>query len=179
MSATMRKAVGEIITSLKKLPEPGKKNGSFWDFMKNQLAEESEWDQKHIKIIEKEIDHYLTKLDMKNITDLWNATPAAEESLDDKKIDLKKMKADITDEMIGQVMDRMDDNYSSHDSHYPASTETSYYSNSKKPGEPEEGGNDIDEDSEPENVPDEKVDLDDEDDLLNDESESDEDEYKY
>lgn len=175
MSAAMRNAVGEIITSLKKLPEPGKKNGSFWDFMKNQLAEESEWDQKHIKIIEKEIDHYLSKLDKKNITDLWNATPAAEEHLDDKNIDTKKMKADITDEMIGQVMDRMDDNYSSRDTHSP-SAEESYYSNSKKSSKNEESN--LDEDSEPESVPDEDVDLED-DDLFNDESESDEDEYKY
>ncbi|MBI1937166.1 MAG: hypothetical protein HYS25_03490 [Ignavibacteriales bacterium] len=175
MSATMRKAVGEIITLLKKLPEPGKKNGSFWDFMKNQLVEESEWDQKHIKIIEKEIDHYLTNLDKKNITDLWNATPAAEEHLDDKKIDTKKMKADITDEMIGQVMDRMDDNYSSRDSHY-ASAEDSYFSSSKKSEKDEES--DLDEDSKPEGAPDEDVDLQDED-LFNDESESDEDEYKY
>lgn len=174
MSAAMRKAVGEIITSLKKLPEPGKKNGSFWDFMKNQLVEESEWDQKHIKIIEKEIDHYLTKLDKKNITDLWNATPAAEELLDDKKVDAKKMKADITDEMIGQVMDRMDDNYSSRDSHLPSSEE-SYYSSAKKSSDNEESGSD--EESEPGNTPDEDVDLDD--DLFTDESESDEDDYKY
>ncbi len=117
MSGIMKKLVDDVITSLKKLPEPGKKSGSFWDFMKSQLTEEGEWEQKHIQTIEKEIDKLLSKLDKKNIEELWCSTPAAENSLDDKP-SVKQMKSDIKDELVGQVMDRMDENYSRRDSFF-------------------------------------------------------------
>ncbi len=176
MSITMRKAVTEIITSLKKLPEPGKKNGSFWDFMKKQLADEGEWDQKHIKTITKEIDTLLAKLDKKSLTDLWKATPAADEKIDEgKKVDVPEMKDDITDEMIGQVMDRMDDNYSSRDSYY-SSSESLYSAEKETPKKEDE---DFNPDTEPEEIPDEDLDLDDDDDLFNEDEEEDEDEFKY
>jgi len=170
----MRKAVSEIITTLKKLPEPGKKSGSFWDFMKSQLADEGEWDQKHIKTITKEIDSLLVKLDKKSLNDLWKSTPAADEKTDEgKKVELQEMKDDITDEMIGQVMDRMDDNYSSRDSYYSSSE--SYYASEKTKDKKDE---DFDPDSEPEEITDEDIDLED-DELFNDDTEDDEDDFKY
>ena len=166
----MRKAVTEIITKLKKLPEPGKKTGSFWNFMKNQLMEEGEWDQKHIKTIEKEIETYLTKLDKKSLLEMWKATPEGEEKYDDDvKIDVKEMKTDIIDEMVGQVMDRMDDNYSSRDSFLPTQS-AAFAENSKK-------SEDDDEDAEPKDIPEDDIDLDD--DNIFDEDIEDEDDYRF
>lgn len=174
MSITMRKAVTEIITSLKKLPEPGKKTGSFWDFMKGQLADEGEWDQKHIRTITKEIDTLLSKLDKKSLTDLWKSTPAADEKIDEgKKVDVPEMKDDITDEMIGQVMDRMDDNYSSRESYY--TTSESFYATEKIDNKKDE---DPDSDIEPEDITEEDLDLND-DDLFSEEPEDDEDDFKF
>ncbi len=173
MSTTMRKAVAEIITKLKKLPEPGKKTGSFWDFMRNQLMDEGEWDQKHIKVIEKEIEAYLTKLDKKSLIEMWKATPEGEEKYDDDvKIDVKEMKTDIVDEMVGQVMDRMDDNYSSRDSFMPTQSE-SFAGNGKKhsPGE------NPDEETEPEDISDEDVPLDD--DLFNENIDDEDEDFKF
>ncbi len=170
----MRKAVTEIITSLKKLPEPGKKTGSFWDFMKGQLADEGEWDQKHIRIITKEIDTLLSRLDKKSLTDLWKSTPAADEKIvEGKKVDLPEMKYDITDEMIGQVMDRMDDNYSLRESYYVPSE--SYYATEKIEDKKDE---DPDSDIEPEDIIEEDLDLND-DDLFSEEPEDDEDDFKF
>lgn len=170
----MRKAVTDIITSLKKLPEPGKKTGSFWDFMKGQLADEGEWDQKHIRTITKEIDTLLSKLDKKSLTDLWKSTPAADEKIDEeKKVDVPEMKDDITDEMIGQVMDRMDDNYSSRESYYVPSE--SYYAAEKID---EKKVEDPDSDIEPEDITEEDLDLND-DDLFSEEPEDDEDDFKF
>ena len=169
----MRKAVGEIITRLKKLPEPGKKTGSFWDFMKSQLLEESEWDQRHIKIIEKEIDVYLSKVDKKTLNEMWKATPQGEEKFDeDKKFDTKEMKADIIDEMVGQVMDRMDDNYSSRDSIYPTVGAESFHDSSTETKSKE----DVDDESDPNDFKDDNLDLDD--DLFTDDLD-DEDDYKF
>ena len=171
MSATMRKAVNEIITKLKKLPEPGKKTGSFWDFMKSQLMEEGQWEQKHIKVIEKEIDTYLTKLDKKSLIEMWKATPEGEEKYDDDiKFDVKEMKTDIVDEMIGQVMDRMDDNYSSRDSFYPPQTAT--FEESKRI-EDDENTNEEDIND----IPDEDIDLDD--DLFNEGIDDEDDDYRF
>lgn len=165
----MKKAIDEIIKSLKKLPEPGKKSGSFWNFMKSQLVEESQWDPKHIKIIEKEIDNYLTKLDKKSLTEMWKETPIGSEKFDTtKKIDVKEMKADISDELIGEVMNRMDENYSSRESFF-LEPEESIYSNKNEDVE-----ND-DEDIEPEDLSDEDINLDD--DFFNEEDEDDE--YNY
>ena len=145
MSASMRKAVTEIIGQLKKLPEPGKKTGSFWNFMKSQLVDEGEWDQRHIKTIEKEIDAYLSKVDKKTLNEMWKATPQGEENFDeDKKFDVKEMKTDIIDEMIGQVMDRMDDNYSSRGSYLPPVIDSSYESEKKEDAPEEESEPDID-----------------------------------
>ncbi|MGK9476815.1 hypothetical protein [Melioribacter sp. OK-6-Me] len=170
MSKTMKKLVDDVITSLKKLPEPGKKSGSFWDFMKSQLTEEGEWEQKHIQTIEKEIDKLLSKLDKKNIEELWSATPAAEDSIDDKP-SVKQMKSDIKDELVGQVMDRMDENYSRRDSFF--AEEENYISDEDEEKEESEdepplgdiGNIDID---------DEDIDIDD---LLDDNIEDDEDLY--
>lgn len=174
MSATMRKSVSEIITKLKKLPEPGKKTGSFWDFMRSQLMDEGEWDQKHIKVIEKEIDACLTKLDKKSLIELWKATPEGEEKYDDDmKVDVKEMKTDITDEMVGQVMDRMDDNYSSRDSYFPAQSESSVRNNTK--GNKETSEDDV---KEPDDLADDDLNLDDED-LFNEDMEDEDDDYKF
>lgn len=132
MSYKMKKAVEEIITSLKKLPEPGKKTGSFWNFMKSQLTDDSQWDPRHIKIIEDEIDKYLSKLDKKSIAEMWKETPNGVDKFDMvEKTDIKEMKADILDELIGRVMDRMDEKYSSRDSLF-LETEESAYSSKKK-----------------------------------------------
>ena len=173
MSATMRKAVTEIITKLKKLPEPGKKTGSFWNFMKSQLMDEGEWEQKHIKIIEKEIDAYLTKLDKKSLIEMWKATPEGEEKYDDDvKIEVKEIKTDIIDEMVGQIMDRMDDNYSSRDSFFPTQSAT-FAEGSKNSGDEEAG----EEDAEPKSIPEDDIDLDD--DLFNDDIEDEDDDYRF
>jgi len=168
----MRKAVTDIIVKLKKLPEPGKKTGSFWDFMKGQLMEEGQWDQKHLKVIEKEIERFLGKLDKKSLADMWRATPTGEEKFDnDNKVEESEMKTDIIDEMVGQVMDRMDDNYSSRDTIYPPNQ--SYVSSEKKSVDDGES----DEDADPDQITDEDLDLDDE--LFNEDIDDEDDDYKF
>jgi hypothetical protein len=127
MAVTMKKAVMEVIDSLKKLPEPGKKTGSFWNFMKSQLLEEGQWDQEQISVIEKEIDKILGKLGSENLHELWLESPRGQQKFDDDiKADISEMKEDIKDEMIGQVMDRMDDNYAARDNYYPANEPMEY-----------------------------------------------------
>jgi hypothetical protein len=173
VSAIMRKAVDDIITSLKKLPEPGKKTGSFWDFMKSQLMLESEWDQRHIKIIEKEIDSYLTKIDKKTLIEMWKATPQGEEQFDeDKKVAVKEMKTDIIDEMVGQVMDGMDDNYGSRESVYTPAGPSSYSDSEGKKGEEEES------DEEPDELPEDSDDLSLDDEFFDEDLDED-DEFKF
>jgi hypothetical protein len=169
----MSKIVVEVVASLKKLPEPGKKTGSFWDFMKGQLLEEGTWEKSHLSIIENEIDGHLSRLDPQELTDLWKKTDAGSDKFDsDKKVDPKEMKSDLSDELMGQVMDRMDDNYSSRDSFYPSQT---YY----EPIEKKEAEEEIFEDeSEPEKIEDEELNLND-DDLFDEESFDEEDEAHF
>ena len=45
MAASMKKIVGDVISSLKKHPSPEKKGKSFWDYLKEQLYSETTWDQ--------------------------------------------------------------------------------------------------------------------------------------
>ncbi|MCL4547337.1 MAG: hypothetical protein M1495_02085 [Bacteroidetes bacterium] len=162
MSNQMNKITNDVIAALKKFPAPGKKSGSFWDFMKSQLADDSTWDQSHLKVIEKEIDTHLSKLDKKSITELWKNTDVGGGKYEsEKKVETKEMKTDLTDELMGMVMDRMDDNYSSRDSYH---AETSYFEPAAKS---ENGEEDFDEDKEPE-VVDEDLNLDD-DELFDDE----------
>lgn len=171
MSTTMRKAVSEIVTRLKKLPEPGKKTGSFWDFMKSQLMSEGEWDQKHIKTIEKEIGNYLAKVDKKSLIEMWKATPNGEEKYDDDiNFDVKEMKEDITDEMIGQVMDSMDDNYEAKDAGLVSGGQTFAPKTNTKNTDDEFDDSDTDGS---EDFKDDDIDIDD--DIFNDEEDDDED----
>ncbi|MCX6175258.1 MAG: hypothetical protein NTZ27_10940 [Ignavibacteriales bacterium] len=163
----MKKIVNDVVTVLKKYPSPEKKGQTFWDYLKSQLYSESTWDQKDIKVIEKEIDNCLSKLDKKDLTEMWKNTDKGTEKFEaEKKVEAKEMKADLSDELLGQVMDRMDDNYSSKDTYY-SQPDPVLYSNVPK------GENDLDDDSEPENINEEEVELDD--DLLGDD-EFDEDE---
>jgi hypothetical protein len=165
----MKKIVNDVVTTLKKFPEPGKKTGSFWNFMKAQLAEESTWEEKHIKVIEKEIDVHLTKLDKKDLIEMWKNTDKGWEKFEeDKKVDVKEMKEDLTDELLGQVMDRMDDSYSSRESYFTHQVEPNYTSNKKH------GDEDFEEEAEPENIDDEELDIDDDEILDNEKFEDDE-----
>jgi len=134
------------------------------------LYEETQWDPEHIKIIEGEIDNYLSKLDKKSLTEMWKETPNGNEKFDrTSKPDIKEMKADITDDLIGRVMDRMDEKYSSRDSFFMDQEEPAY-SNKKKKSE------DDDEDiEEPEDFTEEDFGFDD--DMFNENSEDDD--YNY
>jgi hypothetical protein len=86
----------------------------------------------------------------------------------EKKVEVKEMKEDLSDELLGQVMDRMDDNYSSKDSYY-IPHDPPLYSEAKK------DDNDLDEDAEPEDIEDEDINLEDDKLFEDDESEDDED----
>jgi len=175
MQYTMKKTVTEIITTLKKLPHPEKKTGSFWEFMKSQLADEGEWDQKHIKVIEKEIDTFLSKVDKKSLIEMWKDTPAGDEKFDEsKKPDVKEIKADLTEEILGQVMDQMDENYVARDTFF--SQEEPIYGTERDNRE-ESSVEDFDLDKEPDEISDEEIDFDDND--LFDEGDEEDDDFKY
>ncbi len=157
MSAKTNKIVEDVIASLKQLPAPGKKTGSFWDFMKAQLSDEGTWNQSHLQVIEKEINNQLHKLDKQTIQDMWMDTEAgSEKSESDKKVGVAEMKEDLTDVLMGDVMDRMDDNYTSRDTFY---TESTYVNESSKEDIDDK---EFDEDAEPDKVEDEELNMDDE-----------------
>ncbi|MEK6552270.1 MAG: hypothetical protein AABZ54_02325 [Bacteroidota bacterium] len=154
MATSTKKIVNDVVTALKKSPSPEKKGQTFWDYLKSQLYSESTWDQKDLEVIEKEVDNCLNKLDKKDLTEMWKNTDRGMEKFEaEKKVEEKEMKADLSDELLGQVMDRMDDNYSSRDSYY-SQPDPITYSNDKK------GEKDFDDDSEPENINEEEVELD-------------------
>ncbi len=109
----MNKIATDVIASLKKKPSPDRSGSSFWDFMKEQLYSDSTWDQNDLKTIEKEISVQLDQLENKELTNLWRISIVGMDKLDDgKKADVSEMKEDLTGDILGQVMDRMDDNYS-------------------------------------------------------------------
>ncbi len=162
METNINKIANEIISSLKKMPSPANKKDSFWDFMKSQLADEGTWDQNHLKVIEKEIGNHLAKIDKKTLNEMWLGIAAGIEKIDsDTKVDVKEMKADLTDELFGMVMDRMDDNYSSRDNNY--FSESNVVEKSAK-----EDDEDFVDDAEPEKIEDEDLNLED-DELFDDE----------
>ena len=155
MPTTTKKIVNDVVAALKKKSSPEKKGQTFWDYLRSQLYSESTWDPKDIKAIEKEIDNCLSKLDKKELTDLWKNTDRGGEKLEaEKKIDVKEMKTDLSDELLGQVMDRMDDNYSARDTYYSQPDPVLYAAEPK-------GEKDLDDDSEPENIDEEEIELDD------------------
>jgi len=167
----MKKIVTEVVTSLKKLPSPEKRGQTFWDYLKSQLYSESTWDQDDLKVIEKEIDNRLNKIDKKDLAEMWKNTNKGLERLDvGEKTSTKEMKADLTDELVGQVMDRMDDNYTSRDSFYSESAILVPPTQEKQ----EKDEKEFDEEVEPEDINDEEIKLEDEDlfdeDELDDES---------
>ncbi len=179
MSASMKKIATDVVASLKKLPSPEKDKKTFWDFMKEQLYSDSTWDQKDLKVIEKEIDKKLSALDKTELTQLWEGTDAGMDKLDDgKKVDVAEMKEDLTGEILGQVMDRMDDNYSG-GSYYQQSA--SYYADEKEAGGVKKKSDEEEEpdsEKEPKDIGDEDIDMDDED-LFNDEDFEDEEDDRY
>jgi hypothetical protein len=173
LPASTKKIVTDVVDNLKKIPSPEKKGETFWAYLKEQLYSESPWDKEDLNVIEQEIDKSLDSLDKKDLTELWKNTDKGWEKFEaDKKVDDKEMKSDLTDEILGQVMDRMDDHYVSRDSFFPEST---VYERSSKEEVPEEKP---DEEAEPENLDDEDIKIDD-DDLFNDEEFEEDDETHY
>ncbi|PKL82664.1 MAG: hypothetical protein CVV24_08855 [Ignavibacteriae bacterium HGW-Ignavibacteriae-3] len=174
MTTTTKKIVTEVVAALKKLPSPENKKKTFWDYLKDQLYSESTWDQKDIKVIEKSIHGSLNKMSEKDLTAMWRETDKGYEKMDaNKKVSPKEMKEDLTDEMLGQVMDRMDDNYSSKDSFF-SPPETNYVAEKEDKGDSE----DIDEEAIAEKIVDGDIDIDDAD-LFNDEDFGDEEESNF
>lgn len=158
----MKKIANDVVASLKKKPSPDKASGSFWDFMKEQLYSDSTWDQHDLKTIEKEIGVHLSKLEKKELTDLWKATDVGMDKFDDgKKVDASEMKEDLTADILGQVMDRMDDNYSG-GSLYQSSG--AYYATEEDTVKKSKSGDDDEvEEKEPSGLADDSLNLDDED----------------
>ena len=168
----MKKIVTEVVASLKTLPSPEKKGKTFWDYLKDQLYSESPWDKEDLKVIEKEINTHLNKIEKKELTEMWKDTDKGfEKAGEDKKIEVKEMKEDLTDEILGQVMDRMDDNYSSKESYF-SHPEPAYAP--AKEGDPD----DLDADAEPDKIDDEELDLDDND-IFGEEDIDDDDETRF
>jgi len=155
----MKKIATDVVASLKKLPSPEKKGQTFWDYLKEQLYSESTWDKDDLKVIEKEINSHLNKLEKKELTAMWENTDKGSDKLDaEKKVDAKEMKEDLTDDILGMVMDKMDDNYSSKESFF-TQPDTSYVAEKKGKVSDE----DPDDDAEPVKIDDEELDLDDKD----------------
>lgn len=170
----MKKIATEVVASLKKFPSPEKKGQTFWNYLKDQLYSESTWDKNDLKVIEEEINLQLNKIEKKDLTEMWKSTDKGWEKFDTgKKTDAKEMKEDLTDEILGQVMDRMDDNYSSKESYF-VQPEAAYIPENKvKTVE-----DDLDEASVPIKIDDEDLDLDDKD-ILDDEEFEDDEETSY
>ncbi|KAF0141429.1 MAG: hypothetical protein FD122_1677 [Stygiobacter sp.] len=176
MPVSMKKIANDVVASLKKKPSPDKSSSSFWDFMKEQLYSDSTWDQNDLKTIEKEIGVHLSKLEKKELTDMWKSTDVGMDKFDEgKKADAAEMKEDLTADILGQVMDRMDDNYSG-GSLYQSSG--AFYATEEDTSKKSKG---VDEDEieekEPGGLADDNLNLDDEDifgdeDLSEDEEES-------
>jgi hypothetical protein len=174
LSASMKKIATEVVAGLQKMPSPEKNGETFWAYLKDQLYSESTWDKEDLGVIEKEINKSLDSLDKKDLTELWKDTDKGWEKFEaEKKVEADEMKSDLTDEILGQVMDRMDDHYSSRDSFY---TESTVYEHGSKSDDAEEEKSD--EEAEPENVDDEDINLDD-DDLFNEEDFEEDDETKF
>jgi len=174
----MKKIATDVIASLKKIPSPDRSSGSFWDFMKEQLYSASTWDQNDLKTIEKEIGVQLDKLDNKELTELWRSTDIGMDKIDDgKKANPEEMKEDLTGEILGQVMDRMDDNYSG--GSYYQSSGAFYTADEGSTGKSK--SDDSDEDAgekEPTDISDDDLALDDED-IFDDLDLTDDDDEKY
>lgn len=114
MTNLSKKIVNNVINSLDKLPSPEKKTLSFWSYLKDQLYSEATWDQNDIAVIEKEIRKELDKLPKNDLENLWHDCDAAQNSLDEgNKISENQMKIDLMNDLLGEVMNRMDDNYDS------------------------------------------------------------------
>jgi hypothetical protein len=159
----MKKIANDVIASLKKKPSPDNSSGSFWDFMKEQLYSDSTWDQNDLKSIEKEIGVHLSKLEKKDLTNLWKSTDVGMDKFDDgKKAEISEMKEDVTGEILGQVMDMMDDNYSSGGGYYQSSG--AFYASEENTNKKSKGSDEEEtEEKEPGNISDDDLNLDDED----------------
>lgn len=135
MATSLKKVTNDLVALLKKQNAPGQKKKSIWDTMLDQVSDEGTWDQNLIKAIEKEIDGYLSKLDNKTIAELWDDSDAAYDSDNDSStLDTKAMKADLVNELVDKVMDKIDDG-NSRESIY---SDSSYYASSEEKEEEEE-----------------------------------------
>lgn len=158
----MKKIATDVVASLKKKPSPDKSGSSYWDFLKEQLYSDSTWDQNDLKTIEKEIGVHLNGLEKKALTDLWKSTDVGMDKFDDgKKVATEEMKEDLSGEILGQVMDRMDDNYSG-GSLYQSSG--AYYATEEDTVKKSKSADDEEvEEKEPSSLSDDNLNLDDED----------------
>lgn len=108
MAHSIRKSINDLTNILKKNPAPNQKNSTIWDSMKDQLSEEGTWDENLINSIEQHINQHLEKIKEDDLRDMWMDTETAAESMADvEELPIKKVKTDLTEDILHRIMDKV------------------------------------------------------------------------
>jgi len=160
---SIKKLVSKVVTDMQK----DKKNGgneSLWDFFTERLNDEGAWKQEDLALIENKISNRLNDLNVDELKTLWSesATGIEKFALSDS-INTEEMKADLINETLDRVMDKLGGIEGDYFREY---TTNSYFKNDEKDEDYTGGG--FDEEPAPDEIGDD-FDLGEEDDYYYDE----------
>lgn len=135
MAASLSKTAGEIEKLFKKLQGPGKSKKTFWQLISEQAEEEGVWDEALLNSAKEQIGIHIDKFNNEKLFDLWEQSEAAAENFVERSaLKPDSVKADLKEELLNLVLDKLDS--SSHSTNYYEGE--SYYINDAKEKDGEE-----------------------------------------
>lgn len=103
----IKKLVNSVVNEMQK--DKSKKGyDNLWDYFTERLNDEGAWKQEDLSLIEDKINNKLSELNDEEVKNLWldSATGLEKIALTDE-ITVEDMKADITNETLDRVMDKL------------------------------------------------------------------------
>lgn len=100
--------VNEVISLLKQHTAPNEKTKTLWNALNEQAKQEGTWDKDLIDSIDNKIKTQLNNYKENELRIMWESTEKGLESFEDRDaIPLKTVNADIADEILNRVMDKL------------------------------------------------------------------------
>lgn len=107
MELSIKKLVTKVVGDLQR-DKTSKGGESLWDYFTEKLSDEGAWEKEDLALIENKIEKYLTPLNEDELKDLWSESAAGIEKFAlSETISVEDMKADLINETLDRVMDKL------------------------------------------------------------------------
>ncbi len=109
MAETIDKAVKELSALFKKETSLLNKKLTYWNLLKNNLAEEGTWDDDILDSAKDRISTWLGNLKQEDLQSLWNDSESATGYEEDETIENDFMLSELSEELLDLILEQIEE----------------------------------------------------------------------